>query len=234
MLDLAGIDSGTLAGSSTGAGVVPTDATAGFPAINSFNGATGYIAKAEGSATQASAGAIKFSIYDLLFKAGPYNFNDSISLSSQPSYASRVPGGTDFKGTEIWLECVTAFTGNLSAAVTYTDQTTSGTGHTTGTFDTGLAMTVGRLMQMPFAPGDCGVSKIESVVATIAAAGTFNVLVMRPLIKGFRVQTSDTGFLGPDKTGMPIVFDTSALYPIISSDTVTSGLPDIMMNLAPG
>lgn len=49
MLDIAGVPgAGTLAGTSTAAGVVPTDATAGFPTVDAFGGgATGYLARVE-------------------------------------------------------------------------------------------------------------------------------------------------------------------------------------------
>ena len=106
---------GTLAGTSTANGVVPTDATAGFPAINTFGGgATGYIAGIQFGATTAQ----RIGLYDCLFKAGAYAFNANTALTAQPSYSSRVLGGTDYTNTEIWIEAVTAFTGNQSIAVT--------------------------------------------------------------------------------------------------------------------
>lgn len=98
---------GTLAIGNTANGVVPTDATAGYPTINAFGvGNTGYI----NSVTFGSTVACRITIFDCLFSAGAYAFNANTTLASQPSYTSRVLGGTDFSNTEIWIEAVTAFT----------------------------------------------------------------------------------------------------------------------------
>lgn len=219
---------GTLAGSSTAAGVVPTDATTGFPTIT-FSTGTGYISAIDFGNSVAS----RITIHDMLFKAGAYAFNAATSLASQPSYSSRVPGGTDYRGTQIWIETVTAFTGNMSIAVTYTNQ--DGTaGRTTGTVATGVAPTLGRMIQLPLQAGDSGVQKIESVTATVATVGTFNVLVLRPLWSG-RVKIANDGDThGPDKTGMPIIYSDSALFPVIHADSTSSGIPELQIEVANG
>lgn len=221
---------GTLAGTNTANGVVPTDATAGCPTINAFVGANkGYLGYVD--FTSSVTGILE--IHDMLFKAGAYAFNANTTLASQPSYSSRVPGGTDFKGTEIWIEAVTAFTGNQSIAVTYTNQ--DGTaGRTTGTIATGVAPIVGRMLQLPLQAGDTGVQKIESVVSTVATAGTFNVLVTRRLWRG-RVNIANGGdrhdFL---KTGAPEVFADSALILLSRPDSTATGLPAVMFDIANG
>lgn len=231
LFDIAGNPgAGTLAGSSTAAGVVPDDTTTGCPLLNSFGGgATGYVSVVDFGNTVAG----RLYICDMLFKAGAYAFNAATSLASQPSYSARVPGGTDYTGTQIWIECVTAFTGNLSVAVTYTNQ--AGTAaRTTGTFATGTALTLGRMMQLPLAAGDTGVQKIESVTGTVATVGTFNVLVLRPLWTG-RVRVANDGDVhGLDKTGMPVVFATSALIGMINADSTASGVPELQIEIANG
>lgn len=233
MFELAGNVSGTLAGTSTTQGVVPTSATAGMPTIGSFNSNQGQLAKIEVNNNASNVGS-KWSIYDLLFKSGAHAFNAADTLASQPSYATRVPA-TNYDGLEIWIECVTAFTGNLSVAVTYTN--TAGTAaRSTGTFATGAALTVGRMMQLPLQAGDAGMQKIESVTGTVATAGTFNVLVLRPIAKNLRVNAQDFQRVwGPDALGLPRVYDTSALYPIISSDTTSSGAaPELLFEIVNG
>lgn len=230
VFDLAGNNgAGTLAGANTANGVVPTDATAGCPIINAFGGgATGYLAKLEFGSTVAS----RLRLFDLLFKAGAYSFNANTTLTSQPSYASRIPD-SDYTGTQIWIEAVTAHTGNLSIAVTYTNQSGT-TGKTTGTVATGVAPTVGLMIQLPLAAGDSGVQKIESVVATVSTAGTFNVLVLRPLWTG-RVAVANAGDShGLDKTGMPVVFADSALFLQVIADSTASGIPEINAVIANG
>lgn len=231
VFDLAGNPgAGTLAGTSTTAGVVPTDATAGFPTINAFGGgATGYISAINFGSSVAS----RITLADMLWKGGAYPFNASVTLSAQPSYSSRVPGGTDYTGTQIWIEAVTAFTGNLSIAVTYTNQSGT-TGRTTGTVATAVAPTVGRMIQLPLQAGDSGVQKIESVTATVSTVGTFNVLVLRPLWTGRAKINNDGDTHGPDKTGLPVVFADSALFFYVTADSTATGIPEVRLEIANG
>ena len=219
---------GTLAIGNTANGVVPTDATVGYPLINAI-AATGYL----GGISFGSTVACRMILMDCLFSAGAYAFNANTTLASQPSYSSRVPGGTDFNNTELWIEAVTAFTGNQSIAVTYTDQ--GGTAaQTTGTIATGVAPIVGRMLQLPLAAGDTGLQKVESVVSSVATVGTFNVHVMRRLWMG-RVRIANDGdahdFL---KTGMPQIFADSALRLIIQADSTATGIPEVMAEILDG
>ena len=221
---------GVLAGTNTANGVVPTDATAGFPVLNAFGGgATGYITNISFGSTV----ACRLHLFDCLFKAGAYAFNANVALTAQPSYASRVLGGTDYTNTEIWIEAVTAFTGNQSIAVTYTNQAGT-TARTTGTIATGVAPIVGRMLQLPLQAGDTGVQKIESVVSTVSTVGTFNVLVLRRLWSG-RIIAANFGdvhdFL---KTGMPIVFADSALMVLSQPDATTTGVFEVVAEIVNG
>lgn len=221
---------GTLSGASTAAGVVPTDATAGFPIINPFGGgAKGYLSRVAFS----NSVACRMRLCDCLFKSGAYAYNAAQTLASQPSFASRVPGGSDFSGLELWVEAVTAFTGNLSVAITYTDNE-GNVDQTTGTVATGIAPIVGRMIQIPLAAGDSGLSKIASVTATIATAGTFNVLVLRPLWEG-NVRVANGGDVHDLlKTGMPEVFADSALMLMVAADSTSTGVPSILAEIANG
>jgi hypothetical protein len=209
------INAGTLAGTSTAAGVVPTDATTGCPTIFPFGaGNTGYIASVEFSAARTdvdSATNFRLLVADMLFKAGAYNFsNANVTLAGQPSYSSRIPGG-DYKGVTIWIECVTASTGNPVITVTYTNQ--DGVAGRTGTIALGGVLNAGRIFVLPLQAGDTGVQKIESVVSTTATAGTFNVLILRMLWMGATPRSGGASIRhGPDLVQMPIVYDDSALY----------------------
>lgn len=230
IFDLAGNPgAGTLAGTSTTAGVVPDDSVAGFPIINAFGGTKGYITRIK----WANSVACRLTLYDLLWKGGAYAFNAAVTLSAQPSYSGRVPGGTDFTGLQIWIECVTAFTGNQSIAVTYTNQAGT-TGRTTGTIATGVAPTVGRMLLLPLQAGDTGVQKIESVTSTVATVGTFNVYVLRPLGDG-RIKFANDGITqGPSETGMPEVFTNSALIVVCNADSTSTGLPSLTIEVSNG
>ena len=124
VFDLAGQPgAGTLAGTSTSAGVVPTDATAGCPIIN-FSSGTGYLTKVE----YTSSVICRLYLYDMLFKAGAYAFTaGTTSLSAQPAISSRCPdytGGASFGvDNQIWIEVSTAFTTGTAwqVQVTYTN-----------------------------------------------------------------------------------------------------------------
>jgi hypothetical protein len=229
IFDVTGSPVGSLSVGNTANGIVPTDAIAGYPAINAFaGGATGYLSEV----TFGSSVASRIALFDCLFSAGSYAFNASTVLTSQPSYAARLPA-TDYKGLEIWIETATAFTGNLSITVTYTNQD-GVTGRTTGAFAPGLAPTIGRMFLMPLQLGDTGVQKIESVVSTTATVGTFNIHVMRRLWQG-RVRIANDGdahdFL---KTGMPQVYADSALRVVAYADSTSSGAIELQFEIANG
>lgn len=222
---------GTLAIGNTTTGVVPTDAVNGYPTISAFvGGNTGYLAGVHFGSSVAS----RITIMDCLFSVGAIAFTSTTTtLSSQPSYASRVLGGTDFTNTEIWLEAVTAFTGNLSIAVTYTNQA-GVSGRTTGTFATGVAPAIGRMILLPLQAGDTGIQKIESITPSVSTAGTFNVHVMRRLWQG-RVRINNDGDTHDfTKTGMPQIFDNSALRFIITADSTSSGIPELQLEIVNG
>jgi len=231
LYDVAGSPgNATLNVGNTANGLVPVDTNTGFNTINAFGGGnTGYLTIVDFASSVAS----RLRIVDRLFHAGAYSFNANTTLASQPSYSSRIPGG-DYSGTEIWIEAVTTFTGNLSIAVTYTNQ--DGTAaRTTGTVALGLAPTVGRMVQLPLQAGDTGVQKIERVVATVSTVGTFNVLVLRPLWEGGRVRSVNDGDVhGLDKTGMPQVFEDSALQVMLAADSTSSGIPELLIEIANG
>ena len=229
VFDLAGNPgAGVLAGTSTAAGVVPTDATAGCPTINAFDAsALGYLWQLEYGCSV----ACRLKLFDMVFKAGAYAFNAAQALTGQPSYASRMPGGS-YSDTQIWIEAVTAFTGNLTVTITYTNQ--SGVTGRTATLATGTALTVGRLMQVPLQAGDTGVLAITNVAGTVATAGTFNVLVLRPLWSG-RCRTANDGDVHDfTKTGMPQVFADSALFLAVAADSTSTGIPEIELVVANG
>lgn len=221
---------GTLAGTSTTAGVVPTDATAGYPLINAFSGANkGYLGKVEFANTV----ACRIALFDRLFLAGAYAFNANQALSTQPSYSSRIPGGTDYTGLELWVEQVTAATGNQAVTVTYTDES-GNAGATTGAVGIGAAPTVGRCWQLPLASGDSGVQKVESVVGSVASAGTFNVMVLRPLWSS-RVVVANWGDVHDMiRTGINEVYADSAFYVMVCADSTSSGLPECSFQVVNG
>lgn len=233
IIDLAGQPGGgTLAGTSQAAGVVPDDTVTGFPALNAFGGGGANI----GYLTRFNFGnniACRIGLWDCLFKAGAYaGTGVAQTLAAQPSYSGRIPGA-DYTGTELWIECVVALAATLTVTVTYTnDQGVAA--RTTGAFSVGGALTVGRAIQLPLQAGDAGIQKIESVTATGAASGTFNVLVLRPLAGGRVVVAGGGDAYDLLRTGMPQVFATTAFYAMVAPDSTSSGIPEITLEVANG
>jgi len=228
VFDLAGDPgAGALAIGDTAAGLVPTDAVAGYPAIDTFSGRDGYL----GRVYYGSSVACRFDLYDRLFAAGAYAFNADTSLAAQPSFASRVPGGV-YGGLQLWVEQVTTGTGVQHVQVNYLNQ--SGVAGDTGDVTLITATPVGRCARIPLAAGDYGIQKITRVRGNTATVGTFNVMVLRPLWTGkaFTINAGDVH--GPLDTGFPQIYDDSALYVLLSADSTAVGLPVIESQIAMG
>jgi hypothetical protein len=227
VFDLAGDPgAGTLNVGNTANGIVPTDALAGYPLLANA-AAVLYINRI----IYKSSVACWIDLYDCLFSCGAYAFNADTTLASQPSFAGRVPD-SDFNGLELWLEAVTQFTGNQTCQINYLDQ--DGNSGDTGAIATAVAPIVGRMYLMPLGAGDNGIQQITRVRSSVSTVGTFNVHVMRWLW-GQRIPAAYTGgFDSLLKTGLPRIYDTSALRAIISPDSTATGLPSLRMETVDG
>lgn len=227
VFDLAGNPgAGTLAVGNTANGIVPTDAVAGYPGIVT-PAASLYLNRIR----TLSSVACWLDVYDCLFSAGAYAFNAAITLTAQPSYASRVPGA-DYSGLELWLEAVTAFTGSQSIRIQYLDQ--GGAAGDSGTIATGVAPIAGRMLFMPLAAGDSGLQRVDVVTSTVSTVGTFNVHVMRWLW-GCRVNGANQGVVDSLlRTGLPQIYGDSALRLVVTADSTATGLPSIRAETADG
>lgn len=228
--DLAGNPgAGTLAVGNTANGVVPTDATTGYPTINAFGGsARGYISRLAFMNSVIST----IRLFDCIFSCGAYAYNANTTLASQPSYSSRVSlggGSADYTGLEIWVEQVTAATGNQAVNVTYTDQGDASS--TTGATGIGAAPTVGRCWQLPLAAGDTAVKAITNVTGSTATAGTFNVHVLRPLADIYIPVANQTVIQNWADCGMPEIFADSALKVLLMSGSGTALGTQLIGNL---
>lgn len=205
-------------------GIVQTSDMQGYIKMPTITN-TGYLTgvNLESSVTQ------NILLFDRVYAVGAFPFNANTVLSAQPSYAARMPSG-DYTGTQIWFHAFSAFTGNPTVTVTYTNQ--SGVaGRSTGAIALGLAPIIHYMRPLPLQAGDTGVQKIESVVCTVATVGTFNISVMRPLC------TMACQVIGlPQKldllgTGAPIVYSDTALYPVCSPTSTSSGVISIQMEI---
>lgn len=223
---------GSFAIGNTTTGVVPTSATTGAIAINAFGGGnTGYLTGVDFGSTVAS----RLWLTDRLWHAGSISTTSAAttSFTSQPSYVGRLPGSS-YVGLSIFLEVTTAISNTaITIAVTYTNQAGTGS-RSTGNISV-QNFTAGRLVAMPLQAGDTGVQQVDSlIVNTATAAGAVNVLVLRTLWTG-RVMAANAGDThGLDRTGMPIVYDTSCIFPMVAGDSTSSGVPDMLIEIANG
>ena len=217
---------GTLSAGNTANGIVPTDATAGYPAI-----ATPANSLYLNRITARNSVACWIDVYDTLFSCGAYSFNADTTLASVPSFSSRVPGG-NYNGLELWLEAVTAFTGNQTIQINYLDQ--DGDAGDTGAIATGVAPIVGRMLAVPLAAGDSGIQGITRVRSSVSSAGTFNVHIMRWLWSA-RINGANQGVMDNLlRTGLPQIYGDSALRMVVTADSTATGLPSMRMELADG
>lgn len=237
LLDRAGTPgAGTLTVGDTSAGLVPTDATGGYPLMAGFGGNTGYLQVVDFSNTI----ACRFALKDRLWNAGSFATTPAApttyTITTPPSYLARTPDGAGY-GCEIWLEINAAVAASaVTVTVTYTNEAGT-TGHSTGASGSLASYITGRLVNLPLQAGDKGVQKVESVIVggTAAATGSFNVIIARPLWEGGRVPVVGAGDVhGLDKTGFPVIYETSALWPIIAADSTASGAPDLLLTVAIG
>jgi hypothetical protein len=228
MFDMAGNPgAGTLSAGNTANGIVPTDVLAGYPLLGAPSGVA-YLA----SIMFTNTVACRLTLYDRVFSCGAYAYNADTTLASQPSFAGRIPGA-NYSGLELWIETVTAFTLIPAFQINYLDQ--GGNAGDTGSVSAGVAMTIRRCFQMPLASGDNGIYGVAGIVRVrciTASAGTFNVNVLRPLWS-CRVPIANFGDVHDLlRTGMPQIYNDSALFVQIAADSTASGLPEMFMEVA--
>jgi hypothetical protein len=243
MFELAGNPgAGTNAGINTAnGGTLETDATAGYPDV-SFSSGTGYLTKVEFGSTVAG----RLSLFDRLVKMGAINYNNGVITVSSgwPNITGRCPdylGGAAYGArNELWFEALATFTSAtaFTVSVSYTNQ--AGTSGRTATMPTQAAanLTLGKMIQLSLQSGDTGVQRIDSVTTTTgaAAAGTYNLNIMRSLWTSGRVPTVGAGDIHDIfKTGAPVVYADSAIMFLVTTDSGTSsGLPELAFDICNG
>ncbi len=209
-------------------GIVPTDLTLGYPRIKTFGvGNTGYITRVSYYNSQPGV----YEMFDALFSCGSYSFNSNVTLNSQPVFTSRIPNA-NYAGTQLWYEQNTLATGLQQIIVTYTNQ--DGVSGRVTQFNAQVVLKALMCVNIPLTGGDSGIMSIQSVVASVAAAGTFNLHILRPLWSA-RVGAVGQGEVHSfEQTGMPVVFDNSAFRFHFASDLTNTGVSEIYFEIANG
>ncbi len=224
--------SGSLVVGNTTTGLVPTDADAGFPSIDTFGGGnTGYIQ----SILAGNTVACRLELFDLLYWVGsiPLNALATTTLSSQPSYDARLPGGS-YNGLQIRL-MIAAAVSATATTVTVNYRNELDVDQNTNAINVN-GFTQRRMATFGLAAGAKGVKRINSITigGTVATTGSVAIYVMRQLWQ-CRISAINGGQNdGPATTAMPIIYDTSALFPVVTPDSTASGLPSFLINIPNG
>ncbi len=228
---------GTVSAGNTG-GIVPTDATAGFPTIHPFGaGNTGYLE----SITFSSSVACQLVLYDLIFRAGGYNLTTltTFNLGSPPSYLSRLPNGS-YKGLEVFGAISNNVSAeNVSVPISYTDENAV-SGNSAVIAGGGSVANFTSTRMFPYQLNanfdGKGISELDSVTiaGTAATTGQVNIYIMRRLWQGSIEIPGEVYHDSFDVSAMPIIYDTSALFPVVIPNGTSTGVPHITMQIAEG
>lgn len=161
-------------------------------------------------------------IIDRLFHAGAFSVTatGTASLTTPPSYSSRLPAG-DYLETELYLEVTTAFTTATAMTLSVNYKNENGTGGQTATFAETMANFSSKaLLPMRLAAGDRGVSAIESITVggTAAGAGAVNIVVMRKLApfngnRAYNIYADQNAYA----VGLPIIPNSACIGIIYAS-----------------
>lgn len=226
---------GTIAIGNTTTGVVPTGSTGGFPALFTFGGgATGYL----NSVGYTNSVASRVTLYDRIWHAGsfPATPTGTTSLTTTfADYSGRLPGGSAH-GVEAFLEInVQLAASAVTIQLGYTNSDGVGSRLSVATASLSGFVTR-RLVPIQLQAGDRGIQKIDSYIigGTAAATGSINLVLARRLWTG-RVNIANAGgYDGPDVTGLPIIYQNTAFWPVVIADSTAGGLPDLTLNVANG
>jgi hypothetical protein len=184
--------------------------------------------------------AMSVDLYDVLFLAGqttiPTSSTTTVALTSRPSFSGRVPfladGVTrDWSRVELFLYSAVAWSNHAhTASIDYLDQ--GGAAGNTGNQST-QNFVINRMLRMPLAAGDTGVQEITgyNLNGITSAAGAVVAMAARRL-GSFRTQGGLASLYGPDYTGLPELYGTSAILMVCRADSTSSGIPDVVIELA--
>jgi hypothetical protein len=239
LIDRAGYPAaGSLNPGNVASGVIFTDATAGFPPIDNFQGGNkGYLTNAE--LTWPVGGSLV--LYDLIFGAGqttiPTTGTTPITLTSIPDYSARIPylsdGVTkDYTSLEMFVLMSVAGSNHAhSITVNYLDQDNNAA--TSASIST-QNMIVNRLLPVPLLAGDTGTRGPTGYTVTgiASATGAVSVLLMRRLatLRTFNL----SNVFGIDTLGMPEIKQDAAILPVALMDSTSSSTPDLNFTITQG
>jgi hypothetical protein len=236
----AGFPAAGAAPANTTTGLVPTDAVTGFPTIQTFAGSNkGYLNKVDAYSPVNQT----LALFDLLFWAGPTTIptagTTTVTLGTQPDFSGRLPLRSDgstpsWEEVEMWLWLSTAGSAHAhSFQMSYRDQDNNAAESSAAVSTNGIA--VNRLLRVPWNSGDYGARLMNGylVNGVASATGAVTALFMRRLWTG-RVEANTQKQWGPDQTGLPQIFDTSALLLACLPESTSTSTPNLVIEIAEG
>lgn len=222
---------GSLSASDAVNGIVPVAGTDGFPKIAAFpSGGVGYLSRARISGWNNSG---KVFLYDHLYRIGAFTATAATTVNpTAPDYSGRLPNG-DATRTLLLLECSATMHPGGQVTVTYTNEAGVTGRTTTYNFTTSPYLGGYSIVEVPLQAGDKGVKSIQSISYSGLTAGDgFNVSVVRPLLDFFTDNISFTDTFDLFRTGMPQVFQTSALSLFYNGDGTNITIPVGLIEIA--
>jgi hypothetical protein len=212
----------------TANGSVPVAGSGIYPAIQSTSGRS-FIAGA--NLVTDAVGGIRIFLYDRLFDCGAYQYSSgaTTTLTSQPSFASRVPG-SNYHGMHLFAESVGLGGGSgANVKVDYTNQD-GVAGRTTGTVNLGNTTQAPTIFRLPLQGSDTGLQSIQAITVTGGYTGTTNIVVARPLMVLRGDAPSEYAF-PMEITGMVEIYETSALFMTMMKEGNSSVRPNFVLDL---
>jgi hypothetical protein len=219
---------GALATGNTTAGIIPTEATTGaMPFADPPGGSNSYIMGATVNSTV--SGVVL--LYDRCFALGAL-------VPANGAYAGPVTGTAldrpaDGAGCIIAAEIVTALSATAhTVTITYTNQ--AGTPSRTATVTLPASAPIGRVFHATLQAGDSGVQRITGVSGSSAPTGTFNLLIIRPLLQ-VGVVANVPARLGIPECGLrPLYANTCAALMFYNPVGTTAATLTVALDLATG
>jgi len=229
---------GALNPSSTTNGTVPTDATTGYPDIQDAVGSNKLYLT---SASVTAPVSMSIQLFDVLFTAGqttiPTSGTTTISLTSRPSFTSRIPFMADgvtrnFASVELWAYPAVAASNHAhTMSIDYLDQ--GGAAGNTGNIST-QNIIVNRLIRFPLASGDTGVSDVTgyNLNGVTSASGAMVALAMRPIGPLLRTVGGLSYTYNIVDLGCPEIFSGSAIMAVCWADSTSSSTPTLILQIS--
>jgi hypothetical protein len=216
-----------LSAGNTTTGVIFTEATAGAMVFaDPPGGQTSYIMGGSASSTV----SVKAWLYDRIYGLGALTPTSGAYAGITGLAIDRPADGA---GCMIAAEIVTAFSATAhTATITYINQ--AGVGGRTATVTIPASAPVARVFFAALETGDSGVQQITAVSGSSAPTGTFNLLIIRPLLMMGLVAAVPRNFGIPESGLRPLYPNTCGALLVYNPAGTTAATIELTLDLTTG